>query len=269
MGNNTAIDMERQQKAKEYSRISRRLMLVDLVLGGVYILVWLLTGASEALKSWLAGYTSNDWLLVALYGLVFGGLYLLVNLPLSYYQEYVLPHRYGQSNQDLRGWISDQLKGLAIGGVVGGLMLEIIYAVLRAFPATWWLWAAGILLLFSVLLANLAPILLYPLFYKFIPLGEDHAELAERLTRLAERANTRVQGVYKFDMSRRTKSANAALAGLSSSRRIILGDTLLAEFTPDEIETVLAHELGHQVHKDIPVGIGIETIITLVGCTGW
>jgi STE24 endopeptidase len=260
-----ALDPERQKQAKAYDRISRRLMVVDLALGVIYILAWLLLGWSEALKAALLNLTSNEWLLVAGYGLIFGGIYYLINLPLSYYEGFVLPHRFGQSNQDLKGWISDQIKTGMIMAGMGVLILEIIYAVLRAFPNTWWLWAAGILLLFSVLLANLAPVLLFPIFYKFTPLGEEDSGLVERLTRLAERANTHVQGVFKFDMSRRTKAANAALTGLGRTRRIILGDTLLNEFTPDEIETVLAHELGHLVHKDIPLGILVQSAITLVG----
>ena len=85
------------------------------------------------------------------------------------------------------------------------------------------------------------------------------------LLRLAERANTKVKGVYKFDMSKRTKAANAALTGIGNTRRIVLGDTLINEFTPDEIETVLAHELGHHVHKDIPISIAFGTVMTLVG----
>jgi len=169
------------------------------------------------------------------------------------------------STQVLKGWVTDQVKGLGVGVILGGLVLEIIYAVLRISPDLWWLWAAGILLLFSVLLANIAPILLMPIFYKFVPLGEEHNELVERLVRLAERANTRVQGVFKFDMSRRTKVANAALTGLGNTRRIILGDTLIEKFTTDEIETVLAHELGHHVHKDIPIGMLVESLITLIG----
>jgi STE24 endopeptidase len=259
------LDPERQKQAKAYDRISRRLMVVDLALGAIYILAWLFLGWSEALKAALLNLTSNEWLLVAGYGLVFGGIYYLIDLPLSYYEGFVLPHRFGLSNQDLRGWISDQIKsGLIIAGM-GVLILEIIYAFLRVFPNTWWLWAAGILLLFSVLLANLAPVLLFPIFYKFVPLSEEDSGLVERLMRLAERANTHVQGVFKFDMSRRTKAANAALTGLGRTRRIILGDTLLNEFTPDEIETVLAHELGHLVNKDIPVGIFVQSAITLVG----
>jgi STE24 endopeptidase len=104
-----------------------------------------------------------------------------------------------------------------------------------------------------------------PLFYKFVPLGEERQDLVQRLLRLADEAGTRVRGVYKFDMSRRTKAANAALTGLGNTRRIILGDTLLDEFTDDEIETVLAHELAHHVHRDIPVGMVIEALSTLVG----
>ena len=259
------IDSERQIKAKQYARISRRLMLADLALGCVYVLAWLFFGWSAELKTWLGGFTNNNWLLVLLYTAVFGGIYLLINFPLSYCEEFILPTRYGQSNQTLLGWIGDQIKGIGVGAVLGGLILEIIYAVLRAYPETWWLWAAGILLLFSVVLANLAPILLYPIFYKFVPLGDEHTELASRLVTLAGRANTKVQGVYKFDMSKRTKSANAALTGLGNSRRIILGDTLINEFSPEEIETVLAHELGHQVNKDIPMGIVVQSLLTLVG----
>jgi STE24 endopeptidase len=127
------------------------------------------------------------------------------------------------------------------------------------------LWAGLILLFFNIILANLAPVLLLPLFYKFVPLEEDHADLVTRLIDLADRAGTRVRGVYKFDMSRRTKAANAAITGLGNTRRIILGDTLLNEFSDDEIETVLAHELGHQVHHDIPIGILVESVITLGG----
>ena len=116
-----------------------------------------------------------------------------------------------------------------------------------------------------MILANLAPVLFFPIFYKFTPLGEEHADLVQRLLRLSEEAGAHVRGVYRFDMSRRTKAANAALTGLGSTRRILLGDTLLDEFPPEEIETVLAHELGHHVHRDIPLGILVESAITLVG----
>lgn len=259
------LDPERQKQARRYARVKRRLMLVDLLLSAVYGLAWLVFGWSAGLKQALLGLTSSPWLLVALFALVFGGILWFIGLPLSYYSEFVLPHRYGQSNETVRGWIGDQLKGILIGAILGGLLLEVIYFVLRTFPDTWWLWAAGFMLIFSVLLANLAPVLLMPLFNKFVPLGEEHRDLAERLVRLSERAGTKVKGVFKFDISRRTKSANAAVTGLGNTRRIILGDTLIQEFSPDEIETVLAHELGHHVNKDIPLSIAFETVSTVVG----
>ena len=265
MTQSAALDLERQKQAREYARINRRWMLVDLALGGLYLLAWLGLGWSAGLRQAVGGLTDWPWLQLLFYVAVFGGIYTLISLPLGYYTGFILPHRFGQSVETLRGWLLDQLKGLLVGAVLGGIVIEAIYAVLRAFPETWWLWAAGMMLVFNVLLANLGPVLLFPIFYKFVPLGEEHRELAERLVRLSERAGTRVRGVFTFDMSRRTKSANAALTGLGNTRRIILGDTLLSEFTPDEIETVLAHELGHHVHRDIPLGMLVETVSTLVG----
>ena len=259
------LDPEKQEQAKEYARIRRRLMLGDLALGGIYALLWLVTDWSIDLRNYLLGLTTNDWFLVAGFFLVFGGIYFLIDLPLGYYSSYILPHRYGLSTQTFKGWIGDQVKGVLVGVGLGLLVIEIIYYVLRISPNLWWLWTGIILLLFNVILANLAPVLLMPLFYKFVPLEEEHADLVARLLNLAERAGTRVRGVYKFDMSRRTKAANAAITGLGNTRRIILGDTLIEEFTPDEIETVLAHELGHQVHRDIPIGILVESVITLGG----
>jgi STE24 endopeptidase len=259
------IDPERQKRAKQYARINRRLMVLDLCISGLYMLAWLFLGWSQAMKDWLIRFTTNDWLLVLFFVMIMGGILFIINLPLSFYQGYVLPHRFELSTQKLSGWITDQVKGILLGGVLGMIVLEIIYAILREFPTFWWLWAAGILLVFNVILANLAPTLIMPLFNKFVPLGEEHADLADRLMLLAKRSGTYVRGVFTFDMSRRTKQANAGLTGLGNTRRIIIGDTLLNEFTPDEIETIMAHELGHQVNKDIPLGILFGSVTTLVG----
>jgi STE24 endopeptidase len=262
---NSGLDPEKQKRAKQLARINRRLMMVDLAISALYFVAWLAFGWSEAVKNWLMGFARNDWLLVFLYVLIIGSILFVINLPLSFYQGYTLPHRFDLSTQSIGGWITDQVKSILLGGILGMIVLEIIYAILRAFPSLWWLWVAGVLLVFNVILANLAPTLLMPLFNKFVPLGEEHAELAERLLQLARRSGTYVRGVFKFDMSRRTKQANAGLTGLRNTRRIIIGDTLLNEFTPDEIETVMAHELGHQVNKDIPLGIVFSTLTTLVG----
>lgn len=259
------LDPNKQIQAKEYARIRRRLMVLDLALAGVYAILWLATGWSIKLRDYLQELTNNEWLVVAGIMLIFGGIYFVIDLPLGYYSGFILPHRYELSNQTLSGWVIDQVKGVLVGGILGLVVIEIVYFGLRISPDLWWLWVGLILLVFNVILANLAPVLLMPLFFKFVPLEDEHTDLVDRLMNLADRAGTRVRGIYMFDMSRRTKAANAAVTGLGNTRRILLGDTLINEFTDDEIETVLAHELGHQVHRDIPIGILVESVITLGG----
>jgi STE24 endopeptidase len=256
------LDPERQKQAKQYARIRRRLWLVDTLFSAIYALAWLFFGWAVALRDWLTSFTTNPWLLVPLFVAIFGGIYFIINLPLGYYSGFVLPHRFGQSNQTFKDWVMDQIKGLAIGAPLGLILLELLYLALRATGSLWWLWAAIGMLIFSVLLSNLAPILIMPLFNKYVPLGDEHKELADRLLDLARRANTKVKGVFKFDMSKRTKAANAALTGIGNTRRIVLGDTLINEFSTDEIETVLAHELGHHVHRDIPFLITFGALST-------
>ncbi|MBN2500463.1 MAG: M48 family metallopeptidase [Anaerolineales bacterium] len=259
------IDPERQEKAKAYARIRRRLWLVGVAWSGIYAFVWLFSGWTLDLKQFLMGYTTNVWLLVPLFVFGYALPDAILSLPLSYYRGFVLPHKYEMSTQSLKDWIVDQIKGALVGAPLGLLFLEALYWVLRAYPQNWWLLFTGFMLVFSVLLTNLAPILIAPLFNKYIPLGEEHADLEARLLKLAEQAHTRVRGVFKFDMSRRTRAANAALTGIGNSHRIILGDTLIDEFSAEEVETILAHELAHQVHKDIPVGIAISSVATLLG----
>jgi len=265
--NDTAavLDPKKQEQARNYARIHRRLWLVDTLASAIYLLLWLFLGWGKILAAWIKVFTNNEWLLILIFAAVFGCISALLEFPLSYYSGYLLPHQFGQSNQTLRSWILDQLKGLLISIPLGLLLLELIYLALRLTGAWWWVWTAAGMLLFSVLLSNLAPILIMPLFNKFVPLGEEHADLADRLMKLAEKAHTQVRGVFKFDMSKRTNAANAALTGIGNTRRIVLGDTLINEFSTDEIESVLAHELGHQVHKDIPILIGFGTLTTLVG----
>lgn len=257
------LDPERQTKAKAYARLRRRLFFVNLGLSGMVTLAWLIFGWSAALKGGLLTFTRNDWLLVAAFGAIFYLLFAALELPLEYYSGFVLPHRYDQSTETLGGWAKDQLLGLLLTAGIGLPVLEGVYWLLRVTGPLWWMWAAAGYVLLAVSLSSLAPVIILPLFNKYAPLGEEHAELAARLTALAGRAGTKVNGVFRFDMSKRTKAANAALTGLGNTRRIILGDTLLDEFTTDEVETVIAHELGHHVHRDIPMGIFLSAVVAL------
>ncbi len=265
----TEIDPELQRRAREYARIRHRLLLVDLGIAALFLLILLTTGFSTGLRDALA--PTGTWqpiahwapLQVGLYFCILLIIYQILEAPLSYYTGYVLPHRYHILHQQLPGWLADRAKGLIVAVVFEVATVEFIYLLLAAQPRLWWLWAAIAFLLFTVVLANLAPILILPLFYKLTPLPDE--ELRHRLLTLAERAHTRVRGVFTMNMSRKTTTANAALMGLGNTRRIVLGDTLLASYTPDEIEVVLAHELGHHVHYDLWKLIIAQTTVTLAG----
>jgi STE24 endopeptidase len=258
---NTELDPERQRTAKEYAGIKRRLFFVELGVAILLVLALLFLGWSVGLRNWAESISDAPWGIVVLYMVTLGAGYILVSLPLGFYTGYVLPHRYRLSTQGLDGWAGDTVKELAISAVFGLGAVEVLYWLLRTFPDWWWLIMAALAWLFMVAMAQLAPVLLMPLFYKFRPLED--AELVARLTRLAEQAGAKVRGVYVMDMSSRTTAANAMLTGLGSTRRIILGDTLLSNYTYDEIETVLAHELAHHVHNDLTWGLVAEAVILL------
>ncbi len=262
------VDIERQKKAREYARIRHRLILVDLAIAAAGVLIVLLSGLGTWLRNilhplgWqpIAGWF--PWQ-VLVYFLILMVSYQVISAPLTYYSGFVLPHRYGISTQSLKGWLLDLFKGMGLGLVFEVFVVELVYVLLASQPQTWWLWVALSLLFFSVVMANLAPILILPLFYKFSPLPE--GELTQRLLALAERAKTKVRGVFTMQLSDKTTAANAALMGLGNTRRIVLGDTMLDRYTPDEIEVVLAHELGHHVHHDIWKLIVSQSVLTLGG----
>ena len=256
------LDAGRQEAARRYARSQRALSFVELGVMALLLGLLVVTGLSEGVRDWAEGFGGPRFLTVALYGVVLGG-FFLVTLPLDFYSGYLLPKRYGLVTQSVGGWALDTVKGLILTGVVGIVGLEALYLLLDLWPEWWWVAMAGLMWLFSVGVTWLAPLLLMPLFYKFRPL--DDPELVARLTRLAERAGARVQGVYVMDMSSRTTAANAMLAGLGGTRRIILGDTLLANYTHDEIETVLAHELAHHVHNDLLLGLAAQAVIVTAG----
>jgi len=258
----TQVDPERQEKAKEYARLRRRLLVVELGLGAGIVLA-MLAGPSSWLKAQVLKLTQAPYAVIALYFLAFSLGYGLLSLPLSLYGSYLVPHRYGLSTQWLGGWLWDQAKGGFLSLMLGLAIVEAIYYLIGNFPRTWWALAGAFILLFNIVLANLAPVLILPLFFKLTPLEDE--ELTRRLESLAQRAGTNVRGVYTIDMSRRTTAANAALAGWGNTRRILLGDTLYESFAAEEIETILAHELGHHLHGDIWWGMGVQAVLILAG----
>jgi STE24 endopeptidase len=253
-----------EDKATRYHRLRRRASAVALTLDAVLLCGLLATGASVFLRdvaSALAG--PRPPVVVLVYVLMLAALHEIVGLPFGLYRGFVLERRYGLSRETLAGWLRDHARASGVGLLFGGLAASVTYALLRAAPDRWWVIAAAIFSAATVLLAQLSPILLLPVFYRLTPLARP--SLSDRLVALAGRAGSRVLGVYEWHLGDRTRRANAALVGIGRTRRILLSDTLLAEYSDDEIEAVLAHELGHHVHHDIWSAIGVETVLIFLG----
>jgi STE24 endopeptidase len=250
-------------RVKRYHRTSRLLSVAGFIVDLAVILALLLSGWTVTLRSFAVHRTLHAWVAVLIYLVIFGIIMQLAGLPFDFLRGFWLEHRYGLSNLTLAGWIKDHLKGVAVGGTLTFLGVELIYAVMRHSPEDWWILCAMVFIGFFVLLANLAPIVIFPIFFKFKPL--ENPSLTARLVELSQRAGTRVKGVFEWKLSEKSKKANAALMGLGNTRRIILSDTLLAEFRDEEVEAVLAHEFGHHVHHHMFQGIAVQGGATLLG----
>ncbi len=260
-----------EDKATRYHRLKRRVSVVSLAWSVILLVGLLATGGSIHLRDvaerWTAHVTSwpvaGRILALSVYLLLAGLINEIVSLPLGFYSSYLLEHRYELSTETIGHWLREQVKGLAVGAVFALVGLNLLYAALGRWPRDWWIPAGAGFAVITILLANVAPVLLLPLFYRITPLGRE--ALRGRLLRLAERAGVRVVNAFEWRISDRTRKANAALTGLGGTRRILVSDTLLAEYSDDEIEMVLAHELGHHVHHDIWKGIAFETALGFAG----
>ena len=255
---------EQRADAKRYEAIHNRLFLLDILATVLALVLFLFLGFSQNLKLFVEQRISeNPFALVAFYGIIVTIVYyFLILIPLHFWDR-IYELRFGLSRQSSFDWISDEFKSMGLNMVLLVVFLELVYALLRATPAHWWLWAAAAWTVLVVVLTKLAPVLLIPIFYKREPLDND--ELAERLRHLAERVQMSVIAVEKLGLGAKTVKANAMLAGLGNTKRVLLGDTLLENFTDDEIEAVLAHELGHHYHHHIWKLIGAGAVATFAG----
>jgi STE24 endopeptidase len=206
---------------------------------------------------------NNPWLRLAALGFFYAAGLQLLTLPLEFWSGFVLEHRYELSNQTFLQWVWRQIKGYLVGGPLGLALLCGLYAVLWYSGRWWWLWATAGWLAVTLVLGRLLPVLILPLFYKVTRLED--SSLLERLQRLAENTGLNIEGVYRLHLSAETRKANAALAGMGRTRRVLLGDTLLENFTPEEIEVVFAHELGHHVHRHLAKMVIVSLILAAAG----
>lgn len=258
-----AQHISKDELAKKYAKTKRILSLTSTCIFFAIVLILLFAGLSKNISSIVYSYTSNDYIALLIFVAIIGISESIITFPLGFYSDYILEHKYEMSNQTIGGYFKEKMKGLLLGLVLGVPLLLLFYYILRNTGDNWWLVFGSILFLITVIIGQLAPVLIMPLFYKFKPI--ENETIKNRLIELSRKTGVMVKGIFVFDMSKNTKKANAAFTGMGKTKRIILGDTLVNNFTEDEIETVFAHEMGHYTRKHIVKLVAVSTILTFGG----
>jgi STE24 endopeptidase len=250
----TPVDPE---QARQYQRVKLTMSVVSMAINVIVPLVFLLAGGSEAIRNLVEGWTGAAAIIVVLYLLVIGVGFQVIEFPFEVYSGFIIEKKFDLSKVSFRSWMIDWLKGTLIQSVLLVVLVSGMYWLLRSQPELWWLWAAIGATILVIILMALVPVLLLPLFYKFEPIPD--GELKDRLFALADQIGTHVQGIYVWHLGDKTSKANAAVTGWGRTRRIIISDTLIESNTADEIEVVMAHELGHHVRWDVWKMLAVST----------
>ena len=249
-------------EARRYGHLQLAAGLADKLLDIVFLSVMAFLVA-RPVGAYLATINPHPSVQLWLLFLLTTAVHLALSFPLSFWSGYWLEHRFGLSHLKFAGWLWRYTKVHLLSTAFGGLLLWGLYAVIWTTGGWWWLVAAGMFFVVSVVAGQLIPVIIMPLFYKIQPI--DNPELLARMSQLAAGTGLSIAGVYRFDLSADTAKANAMLAGLGRTRRVLMGDTLLANFTPDEIEVIFAHEIGHHVFRHIRKMIAGGAVYTAVG----
>ena len=259
---NQSADATSLPNASRYQRVKLTMSIISMALNVVIPLVFLLAGGSEAIRNLAEGWSSNSALIVVLFLLVTGAGFQLIEFPFEVYSGFIVEKQFGLSKVSIGRWLYDWFKGTLLQSVLLVVLLSGMYWLLRSQPELWWLWAAIGATILVIILMALVPVLLLPLFYKFQPIPE--GELKDRLFALADQIGTHVQGIYVWHLGDKTSKANAAVTGWGRTRRIIISDTLIESNSIEEIEVVMAHELGHHVRWDVWKMLAVSTVLIFV-----
>jgi len=237
------IGIAAHRKAADYTVAKQRLAMLHSVVDALLLLAMTLGGGLAAIVAWTETLPLSllwrDVALFAVAGVIFGA----VSLPFSWYHTFRIEERFGFNRMTLALWVSDLAKGLALALVLGLPLLVLVLWLMRVAGPYWWLWAWGAWMAFQLLILVLYPTLIAPLFNKFTPMGESPAR--ERVEALLARCGFRSAGLFVMDGSKRSGHGNAYFTGFGKAKRIVFFDTLLLRLAPEEVEAVLAHELGH------------------------
>jgi STE24 endopeptidase len=247
---------------KRYESAKLFVSLTGFVIDALILLYLLTSGASIQIRNFAERLASSGVAAIAVYTLIVGAVFKVFDLPLGFYSGYMLEHRFGLSRQSPAGWFRDQLKGAVLGGLLSVGSAVVVYKLLRDHPVYWWIDAGLGVITFMVVMTNLAPVLLLPLFFKFRPV--ENPDLQNRVGRLARQTGTAMCGIFEWSLGAKTRKANAAVVGWGNTRRIIVSDTLLENFSGEEIEVIMAHELCHHVKNHIWQGIALQSGLTFI-----
>lgn len=248
--------------AKKYNNTKLGIGITKAIVGFILVLLFVWMGYSNKLEEYISSFIINSYLQFLVFVFAIGVVSSVLFAPVNFYTGFYLEHKYKLSNQTFVKWILENLKSSIVSLVIGIPILLAFYFVMNQFGDLWWLPFAVLMFFVSVVLAQIFPVLILPIFYKLIPL--ENEELKIKVQSLALDAGIKIENIYKFDMSKNTKKANAAFTGLGKTKRIILGDTLIDNYSNEEIETVIAHELGHYKRKHIVKNIIIGTVTSFL-----
>lgn len=263
------IALPAHQKAADYTLARTRFGLLQLAFGSAVLLGWTLLGGLDALNqvllAWLGGGMLQQLALLGCFALISG----LLDLPAQLYQTFVLEQRFGFNQMSPRLWLTDLAKSTLLGALIGLPLAALVLWLMHAAGPLWWLWAWAAWMGFNLLLMVVYPLFIAPLFNKFQPLADE--ALRARVTALMQRCGFTARGLFVMDGSRRSAHANAYFTGFGAAKRVVFYDTLLKQLSGDEVEAVLAHELGHFHHRHIARRLVALFALTLVGFAllGW
>jgi len=257
------INNENDKKVKSYNKTKIAISLFNSIFIFLLLAFFVFSGLSKDFALYINQLFDNAYLSLILFVSLILVIEAILTFPFSFYSGYVLEHKYNLSNQTFFQWLIENIKSFLLGFIIFLPILLSFYYIIRNHQNFWWFWIGIVIFIFTILLARLAPVIIFPLFYKFYPL--ENESLKNRIMNLCNKTKIQIKGIFTFNLSKETKKANAGFTGIGKSKRIIISDTLLNNFSEEEIEVVFAHELGHYIYHHIWIGMIINTILTFIG----
>jgi STE24 endopeptidase len=256
------MQFESSAEAKEYHKIKNLLFVVNLLIFLILLLVLIAFGLTIFLRAYLRFFTDNKFILNGAFFIIFYGIVTIFNFPMDLLEGFILEHKFKLSHQNFLSWFKDHLKKTTIALIITLIIVEGVYLFISAFYRSWWIFATLLWLLITVVFTKIFPLIILPLFFKSSPVTDNL--LKERLNNLAAKFNFKLKDILVLELSKKTIKANAMVTGIGITKRVYLSDTLLNDFSYDEIEIVVAHELTHNKNKDIYSHIAASFLVSII-----